>query len=265
MRGKEVKILADKQHKKAKRPIIVKVSGHEISDPDFLRKFAAVIHDLQEPAVIVHGGGAEISDLQRVMGIEPHYINGIRATDAASMDLVSMVLAGLVNKRVVQYLINAGVDAWGLSGVDNGLIQAREMLDYTGEVVSVKAAMLYKLLDQKITPVVAPVCLGDTTHGMYNVNADHVAGAIGATINASKVVFITNVAGVLKDGERIPSLTAAEAKSLIADGTIFGGMIPKVETALNMLAMGVNQAVITNLDGLTSHGGTQINKERKQA
>ncbi|PJF22615.1 MAG: acetylglutamate kinase [Phototrophicales bacterium] len=257
-RGKEIKILANKHHKKTNRPIIIKVSGHEISDKAFLRQFATVIYNLSEPVIIVHGGGAEISTMQQTLGIEPQYINGIRITDERSMDVVSMVLAGLINKRVVQHLIAAGVDAWGISGVDNGLIRAREIQDYTGEVVSVKAAMLYKLLDQHITPVIAPVCLGDATHGIYNVNADHVAGAIGATINANKIIFITNVPGVLKNGTLLKTLNATQAQSLIADGTISGGMIPKVQTALHMLEMGIQQAVITDLDGLTSHGGTVI-------
>lgn len=243
-------------------PIVIKIGGNEIDDPAFLHQLAATIHELQTPVVIVHGGGKEISQLQQVMGITPQYVDGLRVTDAPSLAVVEMVLCGLVNKRLVRVLVNAGVDAVGMSGVDRGLVRAVKMrhdhhdMGFTGKIVHVSAQVITDVLAQGITPVIAPVCLGDDAPTNYNVNADHVAGAIAAVIQAERVVFLTNVEGVLVDGAPVAQLTEAQAQALIADGTIFGGMIPKVKTALGVLQTGVPQAAITNLTGLKSHGGT---------
>ncbi|MDX1995715.1 MAG: acetylglutamate kinase [bacterium] len=240
----------------AASPIVIKVGGHEIGDPAFLSGLAATVRDLSSPVIIVHGGGDEISQLQTLMQIEPRYQDGLRITDAKSLSVVEMVLCGLVNKRVVRTLIEAGVDALGLSGVDRGLVRGRAVpgMEFTGEVVAVRGDILRDLLTQRVTPVVAPVCLGEGSS--LNVNADHVAGAIGGAVGAARVVFITNVEGVLVEGKRVDTLTVEQSESLIADGTIFGGMIPKVRTALDVLARGVSQTVITNLAGLQSGTGT---------
>ena len=241
-------------------PIVIKIGGHELDDEAFLTELAGVIKALSEPVVIVHGGGKEISGLQTKIGIEPRYINGVRVTDAASLALVEMVLCGTANKRLVRYLINGGVDAQGISGVDRGLIRAEKMhhaevdMGFTGEVVSVRGEVLLAMLEQGITPVIAPISLGPDSS--YNVNADHVAGAVAAAIGARQVVFLTNVEGVLMNGSLLNALTPDEVDKLIGNGTIFGGMIPKVQTALSALATGVPQAVITNLTGLQTHGGT---------
>lgn len=242
------------------QPVVIKVSGHELDDPAYLAQFASVIKAQPAPVVIVHGGGAEISSLQKTLGIEPRYLDGVRITDAESLRLVEMVLCGVVNKRLVRCLLGAGVDTLGLSGVDRGLVRAVKMPDptqdmgFTGTITAVRPEVLNSLLEQGITPVVAPVCLGDGTN--YNVNADHVAGALAAALEASRAVFLTNVEGVLLDGRVIAALTPEQTHRLIADGTIFGGMIPKVQTALHALQTGVSQAVITDLKGLQSGGGT---------
>jgi acetylglutamate kinase len=191
----------------------------------------------------VHGGGKEISALQTQMGIEPRYADGVRITDAASLALVEMVLCGTVNKRLVRMLLAAGVDALGMSGVDRGLVRAAQMqrdgidMGFTGEVGAVRGDVLRGLLAEGITPVIAPICLGDDS--AYNVNADHVAGAVAAA-----------------DGAHVPALTPEQTESLIAAGTIFGGMIPKVRTALGALDHGVARATITDLAGLIAGGGT---------
>jgi acetylglutamate kinase len=242
------------------QPILIKISGHDLDDPAYLTEFAAVIKALNAPTVIVHGGGAEITAMQKVMGIEPRYVDGVRITDPDSLKVVEMVLCGTVNKRLVRYLLAAGVDALGMSGVDRGLVRARKMqvtgqdMGFTGEVVSVRGDLLLDLLGQNVTPVIAPVSLGDDSS--LNVNADHVAGAIAAAISASRAVFLTNVEGVLLNGQVMPSLTIDYAQRLIDDGTIFGGMIPKVQTALHALQTGVQSAVITNLKGLKQGSGT---------
>lgn len=242
------------------QPILIKIGGNEIDDPAFLDGLAPVIRGMTVPVVIVHGGGKEISALQQQMGIQPRYVDGVRITDAPSLAVVEMVLCGVVNKRLVRVLVNGGVDALGMSGVDRGLVRAVPMthpehdMGFTGRPVEVNAAALRHLLEGGVTPVIAPICLGETSS--LNVNADHVAGAIAGAIQAGRVVFLTNVPGVLVDGEPVNHLTASKAQDLIADGTIFGGMIPKVQTALQALTSGVPEAVITNLAGLRSGGGT---------
>ena len=241
-------------------PVVVKIGGNEIDDPALLKRLAPTVRALGTPVILVHGGGREISALQRALGIEPRYLDGVRVTDAASLAAVEMVLCGAVNTRVVRYLLAGGVTALGVSGVDLDLIRAEKMphpevdMGFTGTVTHVRADILNGWLAQGITPVIAPICLGPDS--AYNVNADHVAGAVAAAVGAEKVVFLTNVEGVMVEGEVIPSLDVPRARALIASGVIFGGMIPKVETALHALEMGVQRAVIVNLSGLQTHGGT---------
>jgi acetylglutamate kinase len=249
------------------QPIVVKIGGHDIADDAFLTELAIIIRDLAMPVIIVHGGGAEISELQALMGITPQYVDGVRVTDAASLKVVEMVLCGVVNTRLVRYMVSAGVDALGMSGVDRGLVQAAQMphdqrdMGFTGSVHTVRGELLRELLAQGIIPVIAPLSLGMDAPVTYNVNADHVAGAVGVAVNAARVVFITNVEGVMVNGMLQPMLDVAHAHALIANGTISGGMIPKVRTALAALNGGVSRAVITNLHGLQSGGGTVFTHE----
>lgn len=232
-----------------------------------IERFARAAAQSDEQLVIVHGGGVEITQLQRKLAIEPHYVDGLRVTDADSLALVEMVLCGSVNKRLVRYLLAAGVDAQGLSGVDRGLIRARKMrhqsldMGFTGEVVSVRGEVIAELLERGITPVVAPVSLGQRSS--FNLNADPVAGAIAAAIGAQAVVFISNVAGVLVGEKRAACLTRSQALDLIERRVIRGGMIPKVESALAVLSSGVPKAVITDLDGWMKRGGTTIVGSRR--
>ncbi len=245
--------------------IIIKISGHELDNAEVLAGFAQVIRDLNAPVVIVHGGGKEISQLQERLNIQPKFVDGVRVTDAESLTLVEMVLCGTINKRMVRTLVNAGVNALGISGVDGGMISAAKLLHesvdfgFTGEVTAVRVDLLLNLLDLGIVPVVAPICLGVDNN--FNVNADHVAGALASALEAERLVFLSNVPGVLKDSQLIETLTPEQAEALIADGTIFGGMIPKVRTALNALEDDVQQAVITDLDGLRAGGGTVFSKD----
>lgn len=240
--------------------IVIKISGHELDSPDYLAEFADIVRELNAPAVIVHGGGKEITQLQQKLSIEPKFVDGVRITDEASLSLVEMVLCGTVNKRLVRTLVNAGVNALGISGVDAGMISAAKLyhesvdMGFTGQVTALRVDVLLNLLDANLIPVVAPICLGAESN--FNVNADHVAGAIAAALDAERLIFLSNVEGVLKDDAVISTLTPAETAALIADGTIFGGMIPKVQTALHALDDGVEQSVITNLAGLRSGGGT---------
>lgn len=243
-------------------PVIVKLSGHQIGEPEFLRDFARAIVDLtrQQPVIVVHGGGRAITELQDKLGIATHYVDGLRVTDAATLDLVMMALCGLVNKRIVHHLLAAGVDALGMSGVDRRVVAAVPMhhpdtdMGYTGEVTHVRAEVLQALLDQGVTPVLSPVCFGMAS--ALNVNADPVAGAVAVALKAERVIFVSNVAGVIANSKVRRWLSSQETRALIEDGTISGGMIPKVQTALQVLEAGVPQAVITNLAGLQTNGGT---------
>ncbi len=240
--------------------IVVKISGHELDDPAYLAEFASIIAGLHAPVVIVHGGGKSISSVQAQMGIAPRYADGVRITDAASLIVVEMVLRGLMNTAVVAALVKAGVEAQGMSGVDRGLVKAEKMLHasedmgFTGIVTAVRADVLMDMVDQGVTPVIAPVSLGHDS--VYNVNADQVAAAVAGALDADRLYLISNVPGVLVNGMITPTLTSEQVESLILEGTIFGGMIPKVRSALNALQNGAKRAVITNLDGLKMGGGT---------
>ena len=239
---------------------LIKISGHYLDDDVLLRQFAAAVARRVEQLVIVHGGGIEITRMQERLDIEPRYVDGLRITDAQSLSLVEMVLCGSVNKRLVRHLLNAGVDAQGLSGVDRGLIRARQMehesvdMQFTGSVKTVRGEVLFQQLDLGVTPVIAPVSAG--TDSNFNLNADPVSGALAAAIGADSVVFISNVSGVMAENEVVERLSELEARALIANGTIYGGMIPKVETALDVLSSGVPKAIITDLDGWACDVGT---------
>lgn len=244
------------------RPYIIKLSGHHIDEPVYLREFANIVAQLAVPVVIVHGGGKEITAMQEQQGLQPHYVDGVRVTDAQSLAIVTMVLCGAVNKRLVHYLNQAGVDALGLSGIDRKLIHAKKMphpavdMGYTGSVYSVRGDVLQALLDDGVVPVVAPVSGGD--EHPYNVNGDHVTGAIAAALRATRLIYLSNIAGVMEDDRVLPHLNAAQARDLIANDIITGGMIPKVETALQALERGVGSVLITNLVGLKAERGTLL-------
>lgn len=242
---------------------VLKVGGNEIDDASFLSGFARAVAGMRDTPVIVHGGGKEIADLQLKFGLTPRFVEGLRVTDDASLAIAEMVLSGRVNKRIVAALLNAGADALGLSGIDRGVVRVEKMqhpagdLGRVGKVVSVRGEVLHDFVARQIVPVVSPISLGGD--GAYNVNADSVACAIAAALNADAVVFVTNVAGVMRqDGNVIPSLTAREAEALIESQVIRGGMIPKVRAALDAIASGAQAARITNLDGLMNGGGTII-------
>ena len=239
---------------------VLKISGHCLDDELLLRQFADTVSSSDERLVIVHGGGKEISRLQQQLNIQPRYVDGLRVTDAESLTLVEMVLCGAVNKRLIRHLLAAGVDAQGLSGVDRGLVRARQMrhdevdMAYTGEVESVRGQVICDLLNLGVTPVIAPVCLGVDSN--FNLNADPVTSAIAPAIAADKVVFISNVAGVIVDGALKPTITRELAQGYIDSGVIAGGMIPKARAALDLLTAGIPEAVITDLDGWRKNGGT---------
>lgn len=244
---------------------VIKIGGNDLADAQFVQQVSTTITQLQQekPCVIVHGGGAAISNMLERLGIAPQFnANGHRITDDATMEVVEAVLSGRVNKQLVTALLDAGLDAIGLSGVDRGLMRAEpfaEDMGRVGRIVKVRAEVITDLTKRNIVPVIAPPSNGES--GRFNINADVAAGAIGGALRAERVIFVTNVSGVKANGAIIPELTAGEVNNLIADGTIYGGMIPKTEAALAALAQGARSAVITNIDGLSAGTGTVLINE----
>jgi acetylglutamate kinase len=240
--------------------LVLKVGGNEIDDAAFLSGLARAVAAMPEPPIIVHGGGREIAEMQTKLGLTPRFVDGLRVTDDASLAIAEMVLSGRVNKRVVAALINAGVQALGLSGVDLGIVRVEPLvhpagdLGRVGRVIGVRGDILADFVKRRIVPVVSPISLG--ADGAYNVNADSVACAVAIALGADAVVFVTNVAGVSDGHGLVSTLTAGEAERLIKKQVIRGGMIPKVRAALDAIANGAQAARITNLDGLASGGGT---------
>jgi acetylglutamate kinase len=242
---------------------VLKIGGNELDNPLFVKDLALAIKSLTEPPIVVHGGGKEIRSLQEKLGLEPRYLDGLRVTDDASLEVVQMVLAGRVNKRLVAALGAVGVDAFGMSGIDRSSVKAEKMLHpsgdlgWVGRVVAVRADVFFNMLDNGITPVLSPICWGsDGT--VFNVNADQVAEAVALAMQADVLVFVSNVPGVLVGDQLLDRLDRARAETLIADGTISGGMIPKVRSALETVARGVQSVRITNLDGLRQGSGTVV-------
>ena len=241
---------------------VLKVSGSDLDDPAFSKRLAEFVAAQAKAGgrpILVHGGGKEIDQLLVALNIEPKRIDGLRVTDAPTRDVALMVLSGLANKRMVAHVLAAGANAIGLSGIDGGLITVERLnpeLQFVGKPIRVNTQLLNQLTNQHIVPVINPMSL-DGDYEICNVNADPVAGAIAAAMNASMLTFVTNVPGVLnKDKSLVKSLTHTQTEILISNGTINGGMIPKVQTCLEALEAGVRKVRITNLDGLVTDGGT---------
>ncbi|NPA91564.1 MAG: acetylglutamate kinase [Chloroflexi bacterium] len=248
------------------KPIyVLKIGGRQLDEAPFLARLVDVVRDMhrQRALVLVHGGGQAIQLWQKRLGLTPAYVEGLRVTDEASLEVAEAVLSGLVNKYLVSLFINGGIRAAGISGVDDGLVRVTRMvhpqgdLGRVGEIHHVNPALIHTLLDAGVMPVVSPISLG--RDGLtYNVNADHVARAVAAALRAARLYFISNVPGVLIAGQVVRAITAADAERWIEEGFIQGGMIPKVRSAIAAVQQGVGQAVITNLEGLMRDEGTAI-------
>jgi acetylglutamate kinase len=252
----------------AGRTIVVKYGGHAMGDPTTGDSFARDVVLLKQVGVnpiVVHGGGPQIAQMLRRLGIESTIVDGLRVTDAATMEVVEMVLAGTINKQLVSAINAEGGCAIGLCGKDGGLIQARKMvltrveagtrteidLGFVGEPQQIAAHVLDTFKQSDIIPVIAPIGVGSQGE-TYNLNADTVAGAVAAAVKAKRLLLLTDVAGVLDADQRLISeISAAGARRMIAEGVIHGGMIPKVETCLQAVDGGVEAAMI--LDGRVPH------------
>ena len=274
----------------ARRTIVIKYGGNAMTDEDLKASFAKDIVLMQAVGmrpIVVHGGGPQIGELLERLNIESKFIDGMRVTTEETMDVVEMVLGGLVNKEIVSLLNLAGGRAMGLTGKDGQFIRAKQLkierkspeleapeiidIGHVGQVESIDTRVLTMLTESDVIPVVAPIGVGE--HGeSYNINADLVAGKLAEVLKAEKLMLLTNTAGVLdKHGDVVTGLVADEVNALIDDGTISGGMLPKVGCALSAVNAGVNSAHIVDgrvphsvlLEIFTDQGvGTQILRKR---
>jgi acetylglutamate kinase len=254
----------------AGKTILVKYGGHAMGDEAIAESFARDIVLLKQVGIdpiVVHGGGPQIGQMLQRLKIKSDFIDGLRVTDRATVEIVEMVLSGSINKQIVSAINRVGGTAIGLSGKDGDLIRARKLartkrdpdsniekvldLGFVGEPEAINTKVLETLERSDIIPVIAPIGVGADGE-TYNINADTVAGAVAAAMDAVRLLLLTDIAGVL-DGEKrlISEMSAVQARALIADGTISGGMIPKVETCLEAVDGGVEAAVI--LDGRVAH------------
>ena len=252
------------------KTIVIKYGGNAMVDERLKAGFARDVVLMKLVGinpVVVHGGGPQIGDLLKRLGKQSEFVQGMRVTDAETMDVVEMVLGGLVNKEIVNLINRHGGSAVGLTGKDGDLIRARKLnltcsnpaaqapeiidIGHVGEVDSIDASVVDMLVHGDFIPVVAPIGVGDDGHS-YNINADLVAGKMAEVLHAEKLILLTNTQGLLdKQGELLTGLTLERVDELITDGTISGGMLPKIGCALDAVKAGVNSAHI--IDGRVEH------------
>ena len=242
--------------------IVIKYGGNAMVDEELKRSVVqdvVLMHYVGMKPILVHGGGPEINEAMKKMGKEPTFVNGLRVTDAETMEIVEMVLGGKTNKGIVSIINSFGARGVGLSGKDARLIVAEKMdtgvdLGYVGKVAQINSGILVDLLEHDYIPVVCSVAIGPNGES-YNVNADHIAGEIAAEVNATKLVMLTDVPGIFTDkndpSTLVSELTESEAKKMIAAKVIDRGMIPKVEACMTALAGGVQRTHI--IDGTMLH------------
>jgi acetylglutamate kinase len=248
---------------------VVKYGGHAMTDPklgDLVARDIVLMKQVGMNPIVVHGGGPQINKMLERVGLKSTFVNGLRVTDAATMEIVEMVLAGSINKAIVADINECGGIAVGICGKDGNLILAKKVTEMrdpkTGELLKVDlkqvgepAKINVMVLEQRradVIPVVAPIGFGVNDELTYNINADTSAGAIAGAMKAKRLLFLTDVPGVLdKNGVLIPEMTVEQARALIVDGTISGGMIPKVENCIDAVNRGVEAAVI--MDGRVPH------------
>jgi acetylglutamate kinase len=257
-------------HRFAGKTVVIKYGGNAMIDEALKSSFARDIVLMKAVGmnpVVVHGGGPQIGRVLQRIGKQSEFIDGIRVTDSETMDVVEMVLGGLVNKEIVTLINQHGGQAMGLTGKDGPLIKARkltftrqapemnvpEIIDvgHVGEVASVNAAVIDLLVQGNFIPVIAPIGVGEDGQS-YNINADLVAGKVAEVLGAEKLILLTNTAGVLdREEQLIPRVTVADIDRLIAEGVIYGGMLPKIRCAVSAVQGGVRSAHI--IDGRVQH------------
>ncbi|MEH6501315.1 MAG: acetylglutamate kinase [Pseudoalteromonas distincta] len=247
------------------KTIVIKYGGNAMESEELKNSFARDIVLMKTVGinpVVVHGGGPQIGDLLKRLNIESQFIEGMRVTDTQTMDVVEMVLGGQVNKDIVNLINQHGGAAIGLTGKDAGLIKARQLkvtrntpgmdkpeiidIGHVGEVVEINTKLINRLVSDDYIPVIAPIGVG-SDGASYNINADLVAGKVAEALKAEKLMLLTNIAGLMdKSGKVLTGLTTAQVDALIADGTIYGGMLPKIRCALDAVQGGVSSAIIVD-------------------
>lgn len=247
------------------KTIVIKYGGNAMESEELKNSFARDIVLMKTVGinpVVVHGGGPQIGDLLKRLNIESEFIDGMRVTDTQTMDVVEMVLGGQVNKDIVNLINQHGGSAIGLTGKDAGLIRARKLkvtrhtpgldkpeiidIGHVGEVVEVNTRLINRLVSDDYIPVIAPIGVG-ADGASYNINADLVAGKVAEALQAEKLMLLTNIAGLMdKAGNVLTGLTTAQVDALITDGTIYGGMLPKIRCALDAVQGGVSSAIIVD-------------------
>ena len=254
----------------AGQTFVVKYGGHAMGDPDLAHDFAEDVVLLKAVGinpVVVHGGGPQIGAMLGKLGVESRFVDGLRVTDKATAEVAEMVLSGAINKEIVSWVAGAGGKAIGISGKDGGLVTARKVerttrdpgsnieqavdLGFVGEPQAVDTKVIKTISDAGMIPVIAPIAVGEDGE-TYNINADTMAGAIAAALGAARLFLLTDVAGVLdKGGKLLTDLKPRDIAALQADGTISGGMIPKLQTCIHAVEAGCEAAVV--LDGRVPH------------
>jgi len=254
----------------AGKTFVVKYGGHAMGDPELALDFAQDVVLLKAVGinpVVVHGGGPQIGAMLKKLGVESSFVDGLRVTDKATAEIAEMVLCGSINKELVGWIAGAGGRALGISGKDGGLVTARKVtrttrdpgsqieqvvdLGFVGEPETIDTAIIETAIAAGMIPVIAPIAPG-ADGATYNVNADTMAGALAAALGAARLFLLTDVSGVLdKDKNLLTDLTPADIARLAQDGTISGGMIPKLETCVHAVEAGCEAAVV--LDGRVSH------------
>ncbi len=251
------------------KTVVIKYGGNAMVDADLKQSFArdvVLMKTVGINPVVVHGGGPQIGDLLKRLGKESQFVRGMRVTDAETMDVVEMVLGGLVNKDIVNLINRHGGSAVGLTGKDGDLIRARKLtvsspnesdvealidIGHVGEVESIDVSVVDMLVHGDFIPVIAPIGVGEDGHS-YNINADLVAGKVAEVLGAEKLILLSNTKGLLsKSGELLTGLSTVRVDELIADGTIHGGMLPKIRCALEAVRGGVVSSHI--IDGRVKH------------
>ena len=247
--------------------LVIKYGGHAMGDATLAERFSRDIVLLRQVGlnpIVVHGGGPQIGELLAKLNIESNFVDGMRVTDSQTMDVVEMVLGGLVNKEIVSLLNKNQGKAVGITGKDGNLIRARQLklkggeagtggidIGQVGEIVSINTEIMEVMKNSNFIPVIAPI--GTDEHGAsYNINADSVAGELARVLGAEKLILLTNISGVQdKEGKVLTGLSTQQVDDLIADKTIHGGMLPKINTALDAVQSGVETAHI--IDGRVAH------------
>ncbi len=263
------------------KTIVIKYGGNAMINEELKQQVMEdiiLLHLVGVRVVLVHGGGPEITDMLKKVGKESQFVDGLRVTDKETAEIVQMVLAGKINKSLVNLLGTKGGKAMGISGIDAQIIKAQtkdERLGYVGNITQVNVEPIVHLLEDDYIPVVSTVAC-DGKGNVYNINADTAAAYIAGALNAERLISMTDIAGILKDKDDpdslIPCIDINEAKQLFSDGTISGGMIPKVECCLDAIAKGVKKVIIMDgrvphsllIETLTDEGaGTMVVKEKK--